>query len=286
MSQVLGIRFGCNSSETFDEESKQTSQEHEATYVVEMDTETQRENDVAGVSGVPWVGMPSPILSGGFCAGRTMTEVGPKIWEVTASFKTSSKSKPSDEPPWQTQPSWSWGFEVVELPIHEDAMEFDKPIHNSAGERFPTVTSPVALPVLTITRVEVSFSPDIIMDYVNYVNSAPFWGADTIQALMTGISASPQVIKDLDVWNVTYVIKFNLHPNWLLRLLDFGHYSLGAPDDDGVYQKVPFGDAANQQILGNLDGHGNKLGQDDSPVFMEFNRYPFTDFNDLNLGPW
>ena len=283
--QVLGVQYGVTSSENFDLEKSRTDASHDAVYVVKMDSDTANQDDVAAVAGVPQIGTPSPWLSDAYCISREIDEQSPGIWNVTATFKNNLEVEPGEDPT-SILPKWSWGFEVVEEPLLADAIDLEKPIENSAGERFPTVTSPVAIPVLTITRNEAGFNGQTILNYMNRCNSLPFWGADPKQALMAGITASQAEIDGQTVWSVQYVIKFKMDEyGWLLRLLDHGHYYKGAPDDDGVYGKQPFGDTAQQQLLGNLDGNGNK-NKTDVPVFLDFNRFDIVNFNDLNLGPW
>ena len=286
MAKVLGVQYGVTSSEEFDTEKFRVDSSHDAIYIVQMDSDTANQDEVAEVSGVPFIGMPSPWLSGAYCVSREISEQTSKIWHVAATFKNNLENQPENDPPNFITPSWSWGFEVVEEPLLEDAIEDDKPIENSAGERFPTVTAPVAVPVLTIKRNEFDFSGERILTYLNHVNSDEFWGADPYQAFMAGVTASQTTVNEQKMWEVQYIIKFKMDEyGWRLRLLDHGHYSKGAPDIDGVYAKQPFGDTAQQQLLGNLDGEGGpNLG--DKPVFLQFNKYEKIDFNDLNLGPW
>lgn len=285
MSSVLGIRFGVSSSETYNQTERKVDTTHSATYLVQMDSETSRENSVALVPGVPFIGMPSPIMPGAYCISRGISEIGPRVWEVEAEFSTSiDGGEPDDVPSWDRQPEWSWSFETVEEPLLFDAQDDTVAITNSALEPLPPVGVPVAIPVLSIKRSELSFSPDTILDYVNKVNSSSFWGAAAGKALMAGISANQKKEQGFTVWDVSYTIKFKMDTHgWKLRLLDQGtYYWSGAV---GSSQKIPFGDDAFQQVVGNLDGSGGK-NSTTTPEFVTYERYDSSDFNTLDLGPW
>lgn len=286
MAAVLGIRFGVSSTDTYNSEKQRVDTTHRATYVVEMDNESARENSVANVAGVPRIGTPSPILPGAFCLSRDITEIGPKTFEVEAEFSTNIEggSEPDDRKPWDRTPEWAWSFETTEEPMLTDAQDTTKSIANSALEPLPPVTQLVAVPVLQIKRTELRFNGQTILDYVNHVNSASFWGASANKALMAGITANQKQFDSIKVWEVTYTIKFKMDTyGWKLRLLDQGtYYWSGAV---GTSQKIPFGDSAFQQLVGNLNGSGGEA-TGTTPSFVEFNRYDSIDFNNLNLGPF
>lgn len=282
---VVGIRFGVGSNENWNAEKLRVDASHKATYLVRMDSETARENSVALVSGVPYIGAPSPVLSGAVCISRTINEVGPNTWEVEAEFSQQYDTEPQETEPWNLDPEWSWSCEQQEEPLLYDAVTEDA-ILNSAGEPLPPISRQIAIPVLTIKRAEASFSGSTILDYVNHVNSGTFWGAPAYTALMADISATQANHEGVGYWEVTYQIKFNLlvTAGWRARLLDHGtYYWSGAAR--GVGRKVPFGDDAFQQVLGNLDGNGYR-NDTTTPEFVVYNRYETADFSTLSLGPW
>ena len=284
--QVVGIRYGVGSSEQWNPEKLRIDTTHQATYVVWMDSPTARETNVALVPGVPFVGMPSPILGGAVCISRRINEVGPRVWEVEAEFSQQYETEPEETEPWNLAPEWSWSCEQQEEPLLFDAVDQDKSIVNSAGEPLPPISRQIAIPVLTIKRSESSFSGSTILDYVNHVNSSTFWGAPAHTALMADISASQATHEGVKYWEVTYQIKFNLlvTAGWRARLLDHGTYYWSG-GSKGVGAKTPFGDDAFQQVLGNLNGSG---GQNVSatPAFVTYNRYETANFGSLSLGPW
>jgi hypothetical protein len=284
MGAVAGIRFGVSTSEQYDAEKQKVDSEHTATYVVIMQTEAAREPDVAATPGVPFIGSASPININARCVSRDITEIGPCTWEVTCTFSTNYRTEPSDEFPWERLPSWLWGTESVEEPLLCDAQDDTKGILNSAREPLIPPTSPIAVPVLTISRYESTFTPNTILAYVNKVNSASFWGAAANQAFMAGINATQEILDGWRVWKATYTIKFKIDSRgWRMRLLDQGtYYWTGTV---GSSEKKPFGDRAFQQVVGNLNGSGGQ-NTTASPSFVTYNRYDDADFNQLQLGPW
>lgn len=285
MASIQGIKFGCNSSESYDTENFRVNTEHTATYIILMDTESQRENSVALVPGVPYIGMPSPILPGALCASRSMTEIGPKTWEVEASFNNTfngRQQKPDEQKPQDKSPEWSWSFETVEEALLWDAQDDSQPITSSAGEPLvPPPTTPIVIPILNLTRFETTFTPDTILTYTNQLNTTTFWGAAAGKVLCAGITAQPHIFEDEELWKVTYVFKFKLDDHgWKLRLLDQGtYYWTGTV---GSSTQKNFGDNALEPVLGNLDGSGGK-GTASTPSFVTYNRYDKQNFTSLQL---
>lgn len=280
---VAGIEIGVSTTDTYDQDKQKVVSEHSATYIVIMDSDSSREYDVALVPGCPYIGMPSPVNYTAKCLTREIKERGPRVWEVNARFSTNYSTEPpqGDQFPWDRLPTWSWSTEMIDEPLLCDAQDEDTAIWNSAGEPMIGVSRPVAVPVLTISRYELVFNPTTILDYTNKVNETAFWGADAGKVLLCGIEANQEILDDWRVWKVTYTLKFKMDSyGWLLRVLDQGTYYY---DDEG--QRTPFGDKAMQQILGNLDGQGNR-NETSVPEFMSYNRYDESDLNDLKLGPW
>jgi hypothetical protein len=228
--------------------------------------------------------MISPVDSAARCIGREITERGPKVWEVSATFSKNFRTEPTEEGfPWDRLPTWSWTPETIDEPLLYDAQD-NSSISNSAFEPMTPVTRPIAVPVLNISRYEQVFSPTTILAYSNMVNSQTFWGATAGQVLCAGISAAQEILDDWRIWKVAYTFRFKVDTyGWKLRLLDQGTYYWSGTV--GSSQKVPFGDKAMQQIVGNLDGAGGK-NSTTTPAFIEFSRYAAVDFNALQLGPW
>lgn len=286
MATLHGIRFGVGARERYNESTQTIEIEHSATYFVEADNEDDRELEISLTSGLPKIGSASIVYPGAYCMSRDIREVGPKSWEVECLFSTVSRSteEPDDRKPWDRTPTWTWSTDNVEEPLLYDADDNTVAIANSALEPLPPVGVPVAVPVLTIKRTKLTFSPDEILNYCNTRNELSFWGAGAGKAWLADIQASPVVIEDVKAWEVTYVIRFKMDDyGWKLRLLDQGtYYWTGTVASS---QKKPFGDDAFQQVVGNLNGSGGK-NTTTTPEFVEYNRFREADWTDLDLGPW
>ena len=299
MSAVVGLRLGKNSTDTWNEKEFRIDTEHTEVQTVIMTNgpgltgglwEAAQENLVANVVGVYKVGQVSLILPGAVAISRVIREVGPATWEVEVVFsnvqKRSDAVNPQNEP-WDLDPEWSWSYENMEMPLTADAQNAARGITNSAGEPLPPSTTQLAITVLTIRRAEATFNDSVIDDYVNHVNSSSFWGRAKNKALMAGITAN-QARRDLTkYWMVEYVIKFSPLPDgWTFKPLDEGTYYWSGGVGTGI--KIPFGDDAFQQVVGNLNGSGGKNTNPLTPSFVTppYNRYDEVNFNTLSLGPW
>lgn len=285
---LLGITFQCSTTETYNQDKLRIDGEHTAIYKIQCSDIEDREDVVITATGCPYIGMDSTIMPGAKCISRNINEVGAGVWDVEATFSQNYIKEPDEEDPWDASPIWSWSFETVEEPLLEDAQN-GKAIKNSANEAFPPIGRPIAIPVLTIDRYELTFYGQTILDYVNYVNSAEFWGADPGQVLCAGISAQQETIGDSKCWKVQYVFKFKCdNYGWKARILDQGSFYWEGTV--GASEKKPFSDDALNPIIGNLDGHGHELvnvtNEEEEAVFMDYNRYDETNFNTLQLGPW
>ena len=299
MSAVVGLRLGKNSTDIWNEKEFRIDTEHTEVQTVIMTNgagltgglwEAAQENLVANVVGVYKVGQVSLILPGAVAISRAIREVGPATWEVEVVFsnvqKRSDAVNPQNEP-WDLDPEWSWSYENMEMPLTADAQNAARGITNSAGEPLPPSTTQLAITVLTIRRAEATFNDATIDDYVNHVNSSSFWGRAKNKALMAGITAN-QARRDLTkYWMVEYVIKFSPLPDgWTFKPLDEGTYYWSGGVGTGI--KIPFGDDAFQQVVGNLNGSGGKNTNPLTPSFVSppYNRYDEVNFNSLSLGPW
>ena len=242
------------------------------------------EDDVLVTAGLPVLHMP---YRNGFCISKAAREenvvASGALWEVTCEFDSHIEA---DIPVVET----SWDIEEKEEVLQWDVIT-GKPILNSANE--PIITEhPSGIPVLTISRVEATFSPSTILAYNNHVNSAPFYGAPIGCALMQGPKANKKIIDSIRMWEVQYVVKFNMRINpqnrqplgWGLYLLDYGTRYIADREADGtpIYEAFSTDDD-DSETVGQLDGHGNPLPANYSPVYLYYNRYPLANFSALGL---
>lgn len=213
------------------------------------------------------------------------------LWflDVTADSTIDEEdAEESQTPPDQRTPEWSWDFETIEQIIATDVNGL--PVVNGVGEPFE-LTAPRALPVLHIERWEPTFDPDTILDYMNTVNDAEFWGAPAGSALMAGIrdrKDTQEVYAGVYYRKVSYTIKFALPfvadalEGWTELLLNRGTFYLA---EDGLNTKIHFM-AGGQQITGNLDILGHKLAEGLPAQILRFEKFSQADFSALNLGPY
>lgn len=284
MSYVAGVRIGINTNQSWNEDQFRIENDRTKVYVVVMDDPAAEEDDVASVSGVPPIGSYDSIV-GGFAKERSFTEIAPGVWEVSVTFDNTFKQPENTGPdldvePWDMEPTWSWSSETIEVPAFKDAITGDAFI-SSAWEALPPVTRPLTVPVLTIRKAAETFDEGDIEEYTNTTNSTAFWGWAQDKAYMFAINANPEKKGTTKFWRLEYVIKFR-QDKWTIELLDQGTYYR----DPLTLDKIPFGDAAFQQVTGNLDGTGfrNDTG---TPVFRgPYNVVGRKNFNLLDIGPY
>lgn len=264
-------------------------------YDILGDNIDQNEDDIKATPGLPalWT-----FLRGCYCNNLSVAEVNSHafLWKATAEFDSDVNPEEQDnEDPTNAQPQWSWTHETEQMNLEEDVN--GKALQTVTHEKY-FVDVPVAIPVLTISRYELSFDPQTILDYVNHVNETPFWGIPKGDALMAGISDHQETVGDTNYRKVEYVVKVRLdylsgqliEDGWQLRLLHHGQWQLIAPFlSIGRYDPenlLRFTDQDGRAVTGNLAADGRKLGQDDPLVYLKFDQYREAEFNDLNLGPW
>jgi hypothetical protein len=277
----------------------------------------ENEDTILATSGLPTLWS---FTRGAFCqkmsADEDETHAGSgSLW--TARFEYDSKidsdnqsqggvgggGLPDFQPPENLQPKWSWSSEEIEEVIETDQIDTDpvtgklKPIINKVGEKL-LLTRPVQIPVLTITRFQASFSPSTIYNFASHVNSEEFWGFPPHTALMGTPVDSPYPFQNRTIRQVQYTIKFNTKKNrngdligWKSEVLHEGWNFWEYVPNQGIVVKKPFKDKHGHRYKGLLTPNGEQLPPnletgEYNPNYLEFNRFPETDFNALSLGPW
>lgn len=252
-------------------------------YYVLGDTD-EREDDIVDAPGLPIL---YEVYYNGWATGKSVQEVtavqGGYLWEVLCNFNSEIEG---DIPVVDIQ----WDIEEKDEVIKYDAIT-GIPILNSAKEPI-TTTAPLSIPVLSMTRIEATFTATRILLYNNHINQYTFMGAPSYCALMSGPTARKKVVQGQRKWEVTYRIKFNMKINpqtlqpsgWRLFLLDHGTRFISDTDDDGnpIYEKFKT-DEEKDDDTGNLDGFGYPLPDGDPEIYLGYNRYPLVNFNNLGL---
>lgn len=196
--------------------------------------------------------------------------------------ETPSSGNGSITPPDLLVPEVSWSSETVtKACLYDVNGDF---LGSSAGEPYG-IELPFAMPILTIDRYESWFDPSVIVDYVNHVNSTPFFGAGLREALCVSIEDR----KDTHVVfggqyyrKVKYVFKFAVPaiPEVIqghdLILVDRGTYFYDS-SGNAVHFK-----AGGSDTTGNLDGSGGAFGT--NVWLFARQMYPLANFN--ALGFW
>lgn len=259
-----------------------------ATFIVQSTGDRPTEDDLLNYQDpdkeIPKVG---DVVRNAYCEKKTVNEVEASagLWEIHCTFNS---RLPTGEDIVQV----NWNVEEV-----EEIVTFDQvtgvPVTNSVGEPLPLKTL-ITIPVLDITRIEDDFDPDLILNYGNRVNSATFYGAPPLCALMKGPTGNERYIDGIKRYEVNYKIMFNLmidpdtlQPRgWLAYLLNHGTFYKdvgGGSSSTTVYRRFTLDGRPTTGNL-NLDGTARPFGL--PPIYLPYNRYRLADFNELDLGPF
>ena len=251
------------------------------------DDEAEEGEDILGQLPAQWD--ISADQGGGFAIREQSAERDPQkrtrwIIDLTGDDQmTDQEKEDKDKPPDQRRTEWSWDFETEEIAMTKDVDGED--VVNSVFDPIE-VTTPVIIPVLTIERQENGFDPDTILNYVNHVNDATFWGAQAGSVLCAGIrERKGETFNGVEYRAVSYVFKFRI-PNitdviegWKLLLLDHGPNAINQSTGD----KEAFTDAEGRKITTNLDASGLPIDPGDPPHILRFKQFKEADFGSLNL---
>jgi hypothetical protein len=303
MPKVIGIENSKLGGETTLEKKKQhwhRRQRDRITFLVLGDSLDDTRWDIEATPGIPIIGEP---YLGGICKSVRSDEISRVVnpntgvpcglWSVDAEWDNSIDD--DDKEPTDRTPKVSWSSESENEVLYTDI--FGVNLVTGCGE--PLFHElPVVLPVLTVTRYEhYPFDPDVILNNVNHVNSAPFYGAPLGCAFMKDISTEEEVIEKIKYVKASYQIKFKLkrgvggnfeEHGWAAKLLHQGHKFRDTDGKVKVWQ-----DANGQPATVNL-WYQNGIGQAGGQLLPEGQDYEYlvfygfgeTDFNNLALGPY
>lgn len=298
MPQVLGIKNATPSATIALEKQEKIWARRKTfsqTYLVLADDDSQTEDDIILTAGIPPLFF---VLNGAACISQNpkeatrvvhpVTGVPSILWEVPCKFD-SNVDLTQDQPPEAKTPILRWYGESEEEVLEKDLIT-EEPIRTDAEEPL-IVTTQIPVAILEIKRYEFyPFDPNIILNYGNHVNSTPFYGAPVGSALMMPPESEEDTIEGVKYVNVTYRVKFKIrkvagvmeHNTWVARVLHVGYKFVNDKGKIALYEDK---DGNPEQVFLEV-GTGKKLATGVDPEYKKFNRYPKTNFNVLNLGPF
>lgn len=140
----------------------------EALHVLETFPSIRSQNPIKHNSVYPF----SELL---YCNSRTPRATGPRSYDVTASYSSTSMGRfPDPGNPLGEPAYWKWGAGVETAAVDRDA--YGNPILNSAGDPFPLGACQKEIPflILTVRRNEPVYNPLIWTRYGKRVNSVSY----------------------------------------------------------------------------------------------------------------
>ncbi len=231
---------------------------------------------------------------------------GSLYWEVTCKYETPAdeeggnkaggverEKEGQNDQPLLMLPEIETSFETyqeVVWYVYNATTKALEPCKASNGQVFdPPPTRDRSRLNLTITRNEDISTPVLAtaVAYQDAVNSDYWWGLapGTWKVQAITVHRETKQLSNGSIFpylRVSY--KFQARQTWDTQLLDAGTYYKndlgGAPP---VVQKIRFLTTDGHPTTGPLDGHGNKLAEGATPVFLTFRFYPRLPFGNLLL---
>lgn len=199
--------------------------------------------------------------------------------------------------PQDWRPDWDWDSEEVEEVQEVDAEDENKAIATAAGDPI-LVTRPRTIPILHISRLQLSFDPQMLIDWQNVVNSLPFWGWPAGTVLLKKIRDREENVSDasgqpISLRRVEYFLHFNNRKDEQGNFLGWDHYV----QHQGEHYLSDANDPSSQKKFRDLDRQPRvgKLLPDGTPLpdglgiiadYLRFRKFPKRDLNQLSLGPY
>lgn len=174
---------------------------------------------------------------------------------------------------------------------YEEALEYDEitgqPAWNSARERFvPPIMRPMSFRVITLEKNSLAFDAEFTHQFMNTVNSGTFYGYAAGKVLCKTIDGEIEYGSGISFFKETCIFwvrsKSDVGNTWVWRQLDAGLNEL-----DAAGKPIAIRDAQTAQPISSprpLDGLGKALAVGAAPVYLDFNRYPRSNFALLGLG--
>lgn len=231
--------------------------------------------------------------TGSFCSGiaaKCETGHDGKQWIVTASYSARDPDQLTPDDPTDASITVEWGTWSREKIV--DKTTDNKKLVNSAGDPFlDGYAISETLPLLRVTRNELSFDPIVAQQYRGAINSNQ-WVVDGItieakQARVESIEGTPKYHSVIGrFFQVVY--EYAIDPStWVVEILDAGMNQL---DADGNLVAIMTDDTPPQPVTDAklLDGSGGLLAKDtdtvvQDPVYLSFNVHPEKDFSAFNF---
>ena len=211
-------------------------------------------------------------------------------WHVTANYKTRTyraRGGSEEENPLEEPPSVSWGFRSYTEPIYRD--KDNVPIENSAGDTYdPTITEEVFNLEVTIIRNEVTYDPDLAIEYINTMNDDVViiagHSAVTNTARLNEYSAQKAEKNGIDYWIVTYRVEFD-EDTFVREVIDQGFRIKDGSTMKRIMENVD-GSSSETPVTEpvKLDGFGGKLVVGLAAHYQTFRTLEEKDFDVLNLN--
>jgi hypothetical protein len=202
-----------------------------------------------------------------------------RSWTATVQYgpidTTVKPLNPLDE-----KPRVAWGWAQFQEAVTKD--RDDNPILNTAFDPFdPPLARDQSRPVLGLVRNEATFDQDLADSLRDTVNDDVWWGAAAGKVKIGNISAARQNNPDAGgwYWEVSYEFQFN-RDGWAAKPLNAGFRQLNSTGDkqEKIYRD---GSEISSPALLDVDGHAIDPGG--TPLFLEFDIYPESDFSLLNF---
>lgn len=169
------------------------------------------------------------------------------------------------------------GFQMYQKPVEKDF--FGKPILNTANQKLEGIEIDDARPHVTMVRNEVTYDWTLAQQYVNRVNSSPFYGAGIGQVKCANIGGQgPNTENNVTYYTVTYEFQFR-QEGW-----QPSYQNRGRKNKDGTPCTDQNGNEMDEPAY--LDANGKQLAwpvDSNAVTFVTPTAYGTVDFNILAL---